>query len=251
MFNTEFFAKTFFLALSGIPTTLNITAVSLLIAVPLAFFMALSRIYRVPMARQAVTLYVSFVRGTPLILQILIVYSLVPSLLAAFFKEIGSSYNIFDLNPIVYGYTVFSLNTAALLTEVFRSALLTVDKGQLEAAHSIGIGTVRAYTRIILPQALVVALPNLANTTITLIKSTSLAFMMTIKEITALAKLEANYGYNYIEAYLDIWIVYILLCSAIEFLFRWAEKAMKVYKSGKTGSVRKNSRKEAVSHAEG
>ena len=230
-FNTDFFVKTFFLALRGIPTTMAITTVSMILAAPLAFALALSRMYRVPVARQAASFYISFVQGTPAVVQVMLVYSIVPSLLEAFFKTIGSNFRIFDTNPVIYAYIIFTLNSAAVLSEVFRSAMQTVDRGQIEAAYSMGLSSVQAYTRIILPQAMVVAMPNICNVTITLIKTTSLAFLMTVKDITAIVKIEASYGFNYIEGYLDIWIVYIILCSVVEAAFKLAERALGTYRA--------------------
>lgn len=229
--NIEYMIDTFFLALSGIPVTLSITAVALVISTPIAFFMAISRIYNVKIVKQIVTAYVSFIRGTPVVLQILIIYSLLPSLLNTIIKSIGWNINVFDVNPIIYAYIVFSLNTSAGLSEIFRSALLTVNKGQLEAALSIGMSSIHAYTRIVLPQALVSAMPNICNLTINLIKGTSLAFMMTVKVVTSIAKIAASYGYNYIESYLDILIIYFILCSIIQILFALVEKIFSSYKT--------------------
>lgn len=227
--NIEFLINTFFLALTGIPTTLKITAVSILVASPIAFYMAISKIYQIKFARQAVTVYVSFIRGTPVVLQILIIYSLLPSLLNLFVKSVGWNINVFDINPIIYAYIVFTLNTVASLSEVFRSALLTVNKGQLEAGLSIGMTVVQTYTRFIIPQALVTALPNICNVTINLIKGTSLAFLMTVKDITAIAKVEAAYGYNYIEAYIDVFLIYIMVCSVTQLLFKYLENHFGAY----------------------
>ena len=229
--NMEYLIKTLFLAITGIPTTLNITIVALLAATPVAFLMAIYKIYNVKIAKQIITLYVSFIRGTPIVLQIMIIYSLLPSLLNATVKSMGLNFNVFDINPIIYAYIVFSLNSVAGLSEIFRSALLTVNKGQLEAAQAIGMSTVQAYIRIVIPQALVVAMPNICNLTINLIKGTSLAFMMTVKEVTSIAKIEASYGYNYIESYIDIFIVYIIVCSITQLLFSLAEKHFGSYKS--------------------
>ena len=228
--NIGYMIRTFYLALSGIPTTLFITAVSLLVGLPLGFFMALSKIYNVRYVKQMVTFYVSFIRGTPVLLQILLVYSLFPSLMNIVVKHLGLPINVFDINPILYACIVFSINATAELSELCRSALLTVDRGQMEGALSIGLSRVQAYVRIILPQALVAALPNLCNVTIQLIKSTSLAFLMTVKDITAIAKVEAAYGYNYIESYIDIFVIYILVCSITQFLFHLAEKHFGAYK---------------------
>lgn len=229
--NVKYMIDTFFLALAGVPVTLSITAVSLIIATPIAFFMTISRIYNVKIVKQAVTAYVSFIRGTPVVLQILIIYSLLPSLFNTIIKSFRWDINVFDVNPIIYAYIVFSLNTCAGLSEIFRSALLTVNKGQMEAALSIGMSPVQAYTRIVIPQALVSAIPNICSLTINLVKGTSLAFMMTVKEVTSIAKIAASYGYNYIESYLDILVIYIILCSMIQVLFALVEKRIGAYKN--------------------
>jgi L-cystine transport system permease protein len=111
------------------------------------------------------------------------------------------------------------MNNAAQLAELFRSSILAVDKSQHEAALACGLTPVQSYIHIIIPQALVTALPNLCNLVVALIKNTSLAFMMTVKDITAVARIEASYGYNYVEAYLDIFIIYIIVCALVQFLF--------------------------------
>lgn len=148
-----------------------------------------------------------------------------PSLLNATLKI--SHINIFDLNPIYYAYIIFSLMTTASLSEIIRSAILTVDKGQIEAALSIGLTPIQAYRRIVFPQALKVALPNLCNLVINLIKGTSLVFVMTIKDITAIAKVEAAYGYHYFEAYFVIFVIYLLLCGGVQFGFSWFDRYLK------------------------
>ena len=219
-----FMARTFLVSLGAVPVTLQITIIALLIAVPAGFFMALCIIYRVRLLKQLSLLYISFIRGTPIVLQILIIYSLLPSFLNAFIKSRGWNINIFDVNPIVYAFIVFAMNNAAQLAELFRSALLAVNKDQYEAALACGLSPVQSYVRIIIPQALVTALPNLCNLVITLIKNTSLAFMMTVRDITAAARIEASYGYNYIEAYLDIFVLYIIICALVQFLFSRLER---------------------------
>lgn len=230
--NTRFMVETFYSALGGIPTTLKITLITLLISAPIAFFMALGKIEKRKIAGKIVTVYVSFIRGTPVVLQILFLYSLLPTLLNYLIKEVlGLQFNIFLINPILYAYIVFIINTTAVLSEVFRSALLTVGHGQMEAALTIGLNKRQAYTRIIIPQALVSALPNICNTTISLLKSTSLAFMMSVQDITAIAKVKAAYGYNYIEAYLDICLIYIILCTVVQLLFKLIEKYVSSYKN--------------------
>lgn len=233
-FNVEFLIRTFWICMEAVPVTLKLAGVSFAAAALVGFWFALIRLNGSELGKRLVTIYLSVIRGIPIVVQILIVYSIAPSIIQAFLDSIGSSYRIFDLNPIVYAYMVFILNTTAGLTEVFRSAILTVDRGQLEAAQTAGLTVFWAYIRIVIPQALVAALPNLCTTATSLIKSTSLAFLMTVKDITAVAKIEAAYGYNYIEAYTDIWLIYILLCMTTEAVFKWLEKRQRGYLTGKT-----------------
>ena len=232
MFDITFLVKTFFLIWKAVPTTLLITVVSLAIGGIIGFFIALARVNKVKVLSQLGRAYVSIIRGTPVVLQILVIYSVVPSLLNVILKASGSTMNIFDLNPIIYAFIVFSLNMAGTLSEVFRSALLTVNKGQLEAGLTTGLTLSQTYKRIIIPQALTAAIPNLCNATVGLIKNTSLAFMMTVRDITAVAKIEASYGYNYVEAYLDILVIYVIICSLVQFLFKKWERRSSTYKGG-------------------
>ncbi len=225
----SYLINTFWLCVNAIPVTLEITIVSLLLAVIPALLIALARIHHVKVLDVICRIFVSFIRGTPIVLQILIVYSIMPSLLNSLVKSAGWSINVFEINPVIYAFAVFGINSSATLSEVFRSAISSVDRGQLEAALSIGETRFQAFRRVVFPQAVVSALPNLCSTTVILIKNTSLAFMMTVREITAVAKIEAAYGYNYVESYIDIFVIYIVVCLAVEFIFRKIEKRV-VYK---------------------
>jgi len=220
----SYLVKTFVLCVKAIPVTLEITIVSLLLAVIPALLIALCRIHHVKVLDQLGRVFVSFIRGTPIVLQILIVYSIMPSLLNSLVKSAGWSLNVFEVNPIVYAFVVFGINSTATLSEAFRSAISAVPRGQMEAALCAGLTNFQAFRRVLLPQAAVSALPNLCSITVILIKNTSLAFMMTVREITAVAKIEAAYGYNYIESYIDIFIIYIAVCLLVELIFRKIER---------------------------
>ena len=222
----NFISKTFLATLGGVPVTLLIMVVSILLSFLPALFLALGQIYKVKGVRSFSVIYLAFIRATPPILLILFFYSLFPSLLNSFFKSIGSHFNVFEINPIYYAFIIFSLMTTGSLAEILRSAILTVDKGQLEAAQAIGLTNRQAYIRIGFPQALRAALPNLCNLVINLVKGTSLVFVMTIKDITAIAKVEASYGYQYFESYLVIFILYIVICGVIQWGFNRLEKRL-------------------------
>ena len=137
-----FMVRTFGLLLQAIPVTLKLTAVTLVLATPFAFLLALARIYTVPYVAKFASVYVSVMRGIPMVLQILLVYSLLPSLLNYLFKRAGIAYNIFDLDTIWYAYIIFTLGEIAVLSEVFRSALGSVGDGQIEAGLSVGMNLI-------------------------------------------------------------------------------------------------------------
>ena len=220
----NYIVNTFLVTLKGIPVTLIIMVVAILLSFIPALLLALGQIYKVRGVRTFSVVYLAFIRATPPILLILFFYSLFPSLLNQIFKSLGSQVDVFKFNPLYYAFIIYSLMTTGSLSEILRSAILTVDKGQLEAAQAIGLTNFQAYLRIIFPQALRSALPNLANLVINLVKGTSLVFVMTVKDITALAKIEASHSYQYSESYLVIFVIYLIICGLIQWIFRGLEK---------------------------
>lgn len=222
----SYISETFIKALAGIPVTLGIMIVSILISFFPALFLALGRIHKVKGVTGFSVVYLAFIRSTPPILLILFFYSLFPSLINQVLKVSG--FNVFDINPIYYAFVIFGLMTTGSLSEIIRSSLLTVNKGQLEAALAIGLTKKQAYLRIIFPQAIKQALPNLCNLVINLVKGTSLVFVMTVKDITAIAKVEAAYGYHYFESYFVIFVIYIVICGLIQYTFKVLERRAQI-----------------------
>ena len=220
----NYIVNTFLVTLKGIPVALIIMVVAILLSFIPALLLALGQIYKVRGVRTFSVVYLAFIRATPPILLILFFYSLFPSLLNQIFKSLGSQVDVFKFNPLYYAFIIYSLMTTGSLSEILRSAILTVDKGQLEAAQAIGLTNFQAYRRIVFPQALRSALPNLANLVINLVKGTSLVFVMTVKDITALAKIEASHSYQYSESYLVIFVIYLIICGLIQWMFRGLEK---------------------------
>ena len=231
-FDTEFAVQTLIVSIKAVPVTLKIVTVSFLLAFIPAFGIALARIKKIMIIAIPARFFVSANRGFPILLQILIIYSFVPGLLNSLFVRLGLRIKIFDVNPIVYAYIVFTFHCMASVSEIFRSSLLTVSEGQYEASLCIGLSPIQAYRRIILPQALVSALPNLCNTIVGLLKSTALVYYMTIKDVTGAAMNQASIGCNYIEAYLDVFLVYVVLCSGTQLLFSLFENQMSVRRNG-------------------
>ncbi|MDR1611622.1 MAG: amino acid ABC transporter permease [Planctomycetota bacterium] len=225
----DFMLETLWLALPGILVTFEIALVASAAAVPVGLVLGIIRARRVPLLSQLARVYISFIRGTPLILQIFLVYNSFPSILAVVFARLGVEYNIFNLNPVVYAFIVFSISETAVLAEVFRAAITTVDKSQLEAAYSVGMTAFQGYRRIVIPQAMSAALPSLCNSITDLIKATSLAFTMSVMEITAIAKKQGAMKLSFIEAYLDIFLLYCILIFTVEKVLKILEKRARAY----------------------
>ena len=227
IFDVNFLINSFWVIFRALPTTLAITAVAFFSGLVIGFFAALVRIYKIPVLQRIVSFYTSFIRGTPLLVQIYLSYYGVPILLKMLEAEYGWTMDISSIPAIYYVYVAYALNTGAYLTETIRGAIEAVDPGQFEAAQSIGMTGPQMFRRIVLPQAFLVALPNLGNTIISLVKDTSLAFSVTVVELIAQAKLTAARNLRFFEVYIDAALIYWFSCIAIEFIVKLAEKHMK------------------------
>ncbi|KAA8371445.1 amino acid ABC transporter permease [Leuconostoc carnosum] len=233
--NLAFLIQTFWLAFKAIPMTLLITSISLLIGLPFGLLLAWIKIRKIRILYPLAAIYTSLMRATPMVLFILLFYSTLPSLLNVIFNQkLHLGLKIFEINPVVYAIIVFTLIAVANLSEVFRSAILTIDPGQKEAGLMVGLTVIQIYYRIIIPQALVSAIPNIGNLTLNILKGTSLAFMMTVQEVTAVAKTAASHTYNYTEAYIDIFIIYFILGALLQIIFKYLEKHLSRHKVSST-----------------
>jgi His/Glu/Gln/Arg/opine family amino acid ABC transporter permease subunit len=202
--------------LKVLPVTLNITAVSMALALVLALATALIRIHRVPVLRQVAALYVSFTRGTPLLVQIYLAYYGLPKVLDHLHERYGWSLDVSGIPAIVFIYFAFTLNVGAYSSETIRAAIEAIDKGQMEAALSVGMTRWQGMRRIVLPQALTIALPSLGNTAIGLLKDTSLAFLISVVELMGEAKIQGARGLQFFEVYVVVALVYWGVCIGIE-----------------------------------
>lgn len=216
IFSLDFAIKQFPEVLKAVPMTLLIAVVSMVLGFVLGLMIALCRIYKVPVLSKLAVLYVSFIRGTPMLVQLYVLYY---------------GINSDTISPLAYALIAYTINTAAFQSEIIRSALNATDSGQMEAAYSIGMTTTQGLIRIIIPQALVVALPNFGNTFIGLIKLTSFAFAVKVIEIMAVAKMISGDGYRFLEMYLDASIIYWVICFAFEKLFGVLEKRLRRYEA--------------------
>lgn len=177
---------------------------------------------------QLATLYISFVRGTPLLVQIFLSYYGIPMVLNMLNYEFGTSFSINKIPSMAFVFVAFSLNEAAYMAEAIRAAILSVDKKDIEAAHSIGMTGGQTMRRVILPQAMIVAIPNLGNSLISLVKSTSLAFTIGVMEMTGKTKVIAGRNMRFFESYIGLALLYWVLCIVIEFGIHKLEKKFNI-----------------------
>lgn len=212
--------------IARLPLTMFMLIVSLFAGLVLGVIIAVIRIKQIPVLSQLLTVFISFSRCTPLLVQLFLVYFGIPQLLAA----VGIYIN--DLAPLVFAIATFSIHISAYLSEVIRSAYMAVGPDQLEACYSVGMTYTQALRRIILPQAFVLALPNLGNTTIELLKDTTIAFTIGVLDIMGQARIIIgnSYGLGMFKVYVIISIIYWTVCALIEVAIHRLEKR---YKKGR------------------
>ncbi len=195
--------------------TISLAFFSICMGLILSFFIAIIIDAKIPVLHQFFKTYIAFFRGTPLIAQLFCVYFGVLPLLPNIMTRVSS-----------YGaaFIVLSLNSAAYMAESLRGAISSIDYGQKEAAYSIGMSSWQTMRRIILPQAYRVALPTLTSSFINVFKDTALAFSIGVKEMMATAQLEAASSYRYLEAFVDVLLIYWIITYLLTLLLKTAEK---------------------------
>ncbi|MCB2412685.1 amino acid ABC transporter permease [Demequina sp. TTPB684] len=190
------------LASGAIRGTIPLALASFAVGMVIAVGVALMRLYGNRPARAAARLYVSVVRGTPLLVQLFVVFYGLPSL--------GLT-----IDPWPSAIIAFSLNVGGYAAEVVRAAILSVPKGQWEASYMIGMSRRTSLRRVILPQASRVAVPPLSNTFISLVKDTSLASLILVTELFREAQQIAAFSQEFMVLYVEAAIVYWVICLAL------------------------------------
>ncbi|MBQ9275784.1 MAG: amino acid ABC transporter permease [Succinivibrio sp.] len=210
--------------LSYLPVTLGIAAISGACALIIGLGVALLRFYKVRILSQLCALYVSFIRGTPCLVQLLIAYYGIPVFLRFINAELGTSFNVNGIHASVFAIIALGLNSGAFMSETLRSAIQAVDRGQFEACYSLNMSPWQTLRRIVLPQAFVTALPPLGNSFISLLKETSLVFSISVVEMMAAAKIVGSRSFRFFEMYIVVAFIYWICCLILEQIFRYIEK---------------------------
>ena len=233
MIDWSFVLEAFPKVVAAVPVTLMLVFISIPIGWVIGLLIALVRNAKVPVLNQLCIVYVSFMRSVPMVVILFIAYYSMPLILQTYLSSIGLSADVSGVPAAAYAIGAFVLEQGAYSSEVFRSAILAVDKGQMEAAESVGMSRATAYLRIVLPQAVTSALPNLNGLFVGLVQGSSLAYYVGVYEVMATATILANSSYAYIEAYLITSVIYEVLSFIFNKLFRMIEhRAMRFLAQG-------------------
>ena len=216
IFNTRLAIDNFGYVVSGIGYTLLISAVGFLLGLVLGFLLSLMRISSIKLVSRFAKLYISFMRGTPTLVLLFILYFGFP-FIGIYFQA------------VVAAIIGFSLSSAAYIAEIIRSALNAIDQGQWEAGMSLGLSRRKVLWRIIVPQALRIAVPPLSNVVLDLVKSSSLAAMITVPDIFQKAKIVGGRENDYMTVYIMVALIYWAICSLYEVLQAKLEKEFGSY----------------------
>lgn len=204
-FNVDYFLKTLPMIASKLNITLSLTIFAAFFSLILGLILALITYYDIKGLSSLIKIWSSFVRGTPSATQLFFFY----------YGLANISSLILNMSPIVAVAVIMSLNMGAFVAESIRAALLSVDNGQREAAQAFGMTAFQMNARIVIPQAIRVALPPLFNDLINLFKMTSLAFLVGVRDVMGEAKIEAANTFQFFECYACVMIIYWGICIVL------------------------------------
>ncbi len=201
--------------LDGAKMTILLFLIAIVVSVPLGFLLTLAVNSKIKPLSWLATIYITIMRGTPLLLQLLIICFGLPMI-----PGIGEYLVIDRFTAACLG---FILNYAAYFAEIFRGGLLSIDKGQYEAAKVLGLSKSQTTRKIILPQMFRVALPSVANESITLIKDTALLYAVAVPELLHFAETAVNRDFS-IMPYFIAGVIYLIMTIILTIFFKWLEK---------------------------
>jgi putative S-methylcysteine transport system permease protein len=199
--------------LGYVPLTLAMAGLAMVPALIIASLLAVERVVRVPVLDRLVGLFISFFRGTPLLVQLFLFYYGLPQIVSF----------LTQINGITAAIMGLTLHFSAYMAESIRAAIIGIDRSQWEASQAVGMTQSQMMRRIILPQAARIAAPTLVNYFIDVIKATSLAFTLGVTEMIGATQKEAASSFLYVEAFLVVAILYWIIIESLSFGQRWPE----------------------------
>ena len=200
--------------ISGLGVTIKIAFFAIILAIVLGLIFGLMSISKFKILKAISTIYVYIVRGTPLMIQAMFVYF-----------GLGQALGV-RFDPVLAGIVILGINAGAYLSEIFRSGIEAVDKGQLEAARSLGLSQVMAMKKVILPQAIKIMIPSLMNQFIIAIKDTSILSVISIRELMQSGQIIVGTTYKAFEIYGVVAMMYLVLIKILTLLSKAVERRL-------------------------
>ena len=214
-FNFDLVVNSFPLLLVGAGVTIKITALSVALGVVIGLFVGIARISRIKLLRVLAAIYVDFFRGTPLLVQIFLVYFALPVITGQ------------RVDPFVAAIGSCGIKSGAYVAEIFRAGIQSIDKGQMEAGRSLGMTWVQTMRYIIVPQAFKRVIPPLGNEFIALLKDSSLVSVIGFEELTRRGQLIIAKTYGSLEIWLSVAVIYLAMTLTISRFVAYLERRYK------------------------
>ena len=214
-FNFDVVVNSFPLLLVGAGVTIKITALSVALGVVIGLFVGIARISRIKLLRVLAAIYVDFFRGTPLLVQIFLVYFALPVITGQ------------RVDPFVAAIGSCGINSGAYVAEIFRAGIQSIDKGQMEAGRSLGMTWGQTMRYIIVPQAFKRVIPPLGNEFIALLKDSSLVSVIGFEELTRRGQLIIAKTYGSLEIWRSVAVIYLAMTLTISRFVAYLERRYK------------------------
>lgn len=218
-FDFKMVVDAFPLLLIGAGITIQITALSVGFGMFIGLFMSIARLSSVKFIKILASMYVDFIRGTPLLVQIFLIYFAMPMLTGT------------RIDPFVAAITACSINSGAYIAEIFRAGIQSIDKGQMEAGRSLGMSWGQTMRYVIVPQAFKRVIPPLGNEFIAMLKDSSLVSVIGFEELTRRGQLIIASTYSPFEIWLAVAFIYLIMTLAISRLVSYLEVRYRVNES--------------------
>ena len=212
--NVDLMINSLPLLITGAGITIQITAISVGLGLIIGMFVGIARISNVKLLRWLAAIYIDFLRGTPLLVQIFLIYFALPVILEQ------------RVDPFIAAITACGINSGAYIAEIFRAGIQAIDEGQMEAGRSLGMTWVQTMRYIIVPQAFKNIVPPLGNEFIALLTDSSLVSVIGFEELTRRGQLIIARTYGSLEIWISVAIIYLVMTLTISRLVAYLEKRL-------------------------
>ena len=212
--NVDLMINSLPLLIVGAGITIQITAISVGLGLIIGMFVGIARICNVKVLRALATVYIDFLRGTPLLVQIFLIYFALPMVVGQ------------RVDPFIAAITACGINSGAYIAEIFRAGIQAIDEGQMEAGRSLGMSWVQTMRYIIVPQAFKNVIPPLGNEFIALLKDSSLVSVIGFEELTRRGQLIIARTYGSLEIWISVALIYLVMTLTISRLVSYMEKRL-------------------------